>query len=814
MATVYESLDPSLQRYVAIKVLPSYHTEDPSFPERFAQEAQAIARLNHPNILQVYDFGEDKGFTYIVSPLVPGGTLQHKLIGEMMSIEDVLWYLGPLADALDFAHTSGILHRDIKPGNVLLTENNEPILADFGLARMLEASTRLTQPQQALGTPDYMSPEQVMGKDADHRADLYALGIMLYQMALGRTPYHADTVAATLLAHVHGELPLPSAIKPDIDPAVEMVLLKALAKEPDDRFQSGAEMVHALEAAAGISTRTAPPPSRAPVAPPPPPTQPAATPAPEAAPVAATPVAEARKGSGIFKWVLGWSVTAAVIVVALGAFFMLQQSGDEVQSPVLAAVEPSASDASPPVSQTPNPAASGETPPSDSAPQAAAAAAPAAEVALLPPAPDDPCAPPTGDAASGAPANISEAVSRLQDLQRDTSVSVAELREIENPPLVETSFRTRQELCTIVEGFYRRREIRDRIFGAEELYKTLGLMADNQSLEEVLLGIQLQQVSAMYDDRTGSVYVVSDATQITPELQASYASAYMGGLQQALFDVAAIRDTAGEDNMDRFRAVSGLISGDVALVSTWYGERNLSNNSTAPEKAPESAPNSLFDQAPDIVRKTVLFPVLEGQWFVEELYFEDNSWQAVDRAYGEPPGSTEQVLHFEKYLAAEPPVRVPLPDFTGLMSVGWTVTATDTMGEFLLRSYLEEHLSEEQAEKAAGGWGGDSYVLSSDPEQGRMLVARVFFDTSRDAEEFYDAFKSFMDAATKGTETKYQQLGGTQHGWKVEGGKTVFLGEESANQSAYLIISDDSDAVDEALAKIRELSGPPKGQSQ
>ena len=267
-------------------------------------------------------------------------------------------------------------------------------------------------------------------------------------------------------------------------------------------------------------------------------------------------------------------------------------------------------------------------------------------------------------------------------------------------------------------------------------------MADNQSLEEVLLGIQLQQVSAMYDDRTGSVYVVSDATQITPELQASYASAYMGGLQQALFDVAAIRDTAGEDNMDRFRAVSGLISGDVALVSTWYGERNLSNNSTAPEKAPESAPNSLFDQAPDIVRKTVLFPVLECQWFVEELYFEDNSWQAVDRAYGEPPGSTEQVLHFEKYLAAEPPVRVPLPDFTGLMSGGWTVTATDTMGEFLLRSYLEEHLSEEQAEKAAGGWGGDSYVLLSDPEQGRMLVARVFFDTSRDAEEFYDAFKS------------------------------------------------------------------------
>ena len=253
-----------------------------------------------------------------------------------------------------------------------MPENNEPILVDFGLARMLEASTRLTQPQQALGTPDYMSPEQVMGKDADHHADhhadLYALGIMLYQMALGRTPYRADTVAATLLAHVHGELPLPSAIKPDIHPAVEMVLLKALAKEPDDQFQSGSEMVHALEAAAGIATRTAPPLPRAPVAPPPPPSQPAAV------PVTATPVVEARKGSGIFKGVLGWGVTAAVIAVALGAYFMLQQSGDEGQPPVQAAVESTASDVSAPVTGAPNPSAPEEPPPSDGAPQAEAAA--------------------------------------------------------------------------------------------------------------------------------------------------------------------------------------------------------------------------------------------------------------------------------------------------------------------------------------------------------------------------------------------------------------------------------------------------------
>ena len=814
MATVYESLDPSLQRYVAIKVLPSYHTEDPSFPERFAQEAQAIARLNHPNILQVYDFGEDKGFTYIVSPLVPGGTLQHKLIGEMMPIEDVLWYLAPLADALDFAHTSGILHRDIKPGNVLLTENNEPILADFGLARMLEASTRLTQPQQALGTPDYMSPEQVMGKDADHRADLYALGIMLYQMALGRTPYHADTVAATLLAHVHGELPLPSAIKPDIDPAVEMVLLKALAKEPDDRFQSGSEMVHALEAAAGIAARTAPPPSRAPVTPPPPPTQPATTPAPEAAPVAATPVAEARKGSGVFKWVLGWGVTAAVIVVALGAFFMLQQSGEEVQSPVLAAVEPSAAEASPPVSEAPNPAASGETPPSDGAPQAAAAPAPApaaevAEVALVADQPSDPCAPPTGDAATGAPANIPEALAQLEGMKDRAHTNVANLRGIENPPPVPTDFRTREQLCDITKGFYRRKEVRDKLFEAEELHKTLGLMTEDQSLEDIVLALQLRQVSALLDDRTGEVYVLSDAADITPELELSYARAYMGGLLQALYNVASLSDRT-TDSSDRFRAVSALISGDIAMVAGGYPLNETSNATNAqPGDTGQAAP---YETPPTIVRKLSLFPRTEGKWFVEDLFFKNNSWDTVNQAYSNPPVSTEQVLHAEKYFANEQPVPVSLQGFPTLMSAGWSLTAQDTIGEFLLKSYLEEHLSEEQAAEAAAGWGGDTYILMSNAELGRLFVGLFTFDTVPDAEEFYSAFEDFMAAATEETNTEVRPAD-TSMTWVTEGGKSVFLGQKLP--SAFIIISDDFEAMGEAGNNlVTVMKSPPAGQSQ
>ena len=145
MATVFRCHDPNLDRHVAVKVLPSFHTDDPTFTARFHHEAQTVARLNHPNILQIYDFGEDKGFTYIVSELVPGGDLQDMLKGEALPIARVIELMGPLANALDHAHGQGIIHRDLKPANVLIGAEGQPILADFGLARMLESSSRFTQ---------------------------------------------------------------------------------------------------------------------------------------------------------------------------------------------------------------------------------------------------------------------------------------------------------------------------------------------------------------------------------------------------------------------------------------------------------------------------------------------------------------------------------------------------------------------------------------------------------------------------------------------------------------------------------------------
>ena len=185
--SVYKALDPQLNRNVAVKVLPSFQTEDPSFIERFRQEAQAVARLNHPNIIRVHDFGEDKGFTYIVMEFVTGGTLQD-LLGRQFPLAEVVTLTSPIAKALDYAHSQGIVHRDIKPANVLMDSDGNPILSDFGLARMLEGSAGLTRVGSVVGTPEYISPEQALGRPADQRSDLYALAIIIFQDAGRQDP--------------------------------------------------------------------------------------------------------------------------------------------------------------------------------------------------------------------------------------------------------------------------------------------------------------------------------------------------------------------------------------------------------------------------------------------------------------------------------------------------------------------------------------------------------------------------------------------------------------------------------------------------
>ncbi len=256
MATVYRSWQPSLARHVAIKVLPEYFTHDPSFQHRFRQEAMAIAQLRHPNVLTVFDSGEADGVAYIVTELVEGGTLAGRL-GKAMPVDECLRLIAPVAEALDYAHARGMIHRDVKPANILLGADGVPILSDFGLVRMqgaavaaaAEARTRLTMAGGMLGTPEYMAPEQIESSDVGPAADIYALAVILYEMLTGTIPYAADTPVSVLVARLKDPLPRPRDRNPNLSHAVQNVLLKGLARDPKERYGSAGGMVRALAAA-------------------------------------------------------------------------------------------------------------------------------------------------------------------------------------------------------------------------------------------------------------------------------------------------------------------------------------------------------------------------------------------------------------------------------------------------------------------------------------------------------------------------------------------------------------------------------------
>ena len=250
MATVYKAYQPSMDRNVAIKVLPRQLAESQEFVTRFQQEARTIARLEHPHILPVFDYGESDGITYFVMRYLEAGTLKSKMETGPLSLNEIDNLFSQLAGALGYAHSHGVIHRDLKPANALVDEQGNLFLTDFGIAKLLEsASPRLTQTDAIMGTPAYISPEQARAQTVDQRSDIYSLGIILYELVTGRVPFTADTPLAVILKHVSDPLPLPSILKPDIPEAIEQVILKALAKEPNDRYVSTAEFLAAWKRA-------------------------------------------------------------------------------------------------------------------------------------------------------------------------------------------------------------------------------------------------------------------------------------------------------------------------------------------------------------------------------------------------------------------------------------------------------------------------------------------------------------------------------------------------------------------------------------
>jgi serine/threonine-protein kinase len=256
MAAVYRAYQASVKRYVAIKVMAPEVAEQAGFVERFEREAQMIASLEHPHILPVIDYGLADGLHYIVMRYIEGGSLDERMRRKQLSLQECARFLTQIASALDYAHRKGVVHRDLKPNNVLLDSDENSYLTDFGIARLTQSQTRLTATGSVMGTPAYMSPEQAMGRPVDGRSDIYTLGVMLYEMVLNKLPFAADTPAALIFQHVYERPPAPRSIEPDISDSVALVLDRAMAKSPDARYQLAADLASAFAEAINYRSST------------------------------------------------------------------------------------------------------------------------------------------------------------------------------------------------------------------------------------------------------------------------------------------------------------------------------------------------------------------------------------------------------------------------------------------------------------------------------------------------------------------------------------------------------------------------------
>jgi serine/threonine protein kinase len=245
MAAIYRAYDPLFEREVAIKILHRELLEDIQVRERFEREARIIAKLEHAAIVPVYEVGSDNEQLFFVMRYMSGGSLAERIQNRSQSLSATAYIIQRVATALDYAHTRGVVHRDLKPGNILFDEHNNAYISDFGIAKLTQAATKITN-SGILGTPTHMSPEQARGESVDGRSDIYSLGVILFEMLSGKTPYEATTPLG--MAFKHATYPVPHILKvnPNLPAGVEKVIEKVMAKERDRRYSSGLEFANAF----------------------------------------------------------------------------------------------------------------------------------------------------------------------------------------------------------------------------------------------------------------------------------------------------------------------------------------------------------------------------------------------------------------------------------------------------------------------------------------------------------------------------------------------------------------------------------------
>jgi serine/threonine-protein kinase len=249
MSTVYRGYQESMQREVAVKIIESQVAQTAEFVARFEREARTVAALSHAHIVKVFDFGRQDKLIYLVMELLNGGSLATRILEGLVPPSEAARYLDQIGSALDHAHKRGVVHRDLKPGNVLLNDDGDAFLTDFGIAKILDQTTALTQSNTTMGTPGYMSPELWRGEGVDGRTDIYALGVVIFELLVGTTPYRAATPYSMMHSHLYAEIPSVVALQPTLPPAFDRVMRKVLAKESNDRYQTAGEFAAAFRAA-------------------------------------------------------------------------------------------------------------------------------------------------------------------------------------------------------------------------------------------------------------------------------------------------------------------------------------------------------------------------------------------------------------------------------------------------------------------------------------------------------------------------------------------------------------------------------------